>query len=83
MHLAPDLEQKLKALAAVSGRPATDLVEDAVAGLVDGLAETRATLDRRYDEIRSGKVKLIPGDEVEAYFREKSASERRRSEPGS
>jgi hypothetical protein len=35
-------------------------------------------LDRRYDEIKSDKVKLIPGDEVEAYFREKSAAARRK-----
>jgi hypothetical protein len=27
-------------------------------------------LDRRYDDIKSGKVKLIPGEEVEAHFRE-------------
>jgi len=34
-------------------------------------------LNSRYDDLKSGKVKPIPGDEVEAYFREKSAAARR------
>jgi hypothetical protein len=29
-------------------------------------------LDRRYDEIKSDKVKLIPGDEVEGYSARKA-----------
>ena len=33
-------------------------------------------LDRRFDEIESGKVKLIPGDEVFARLREKSEARR-------
>jgi len=37
----------------------------------------RAMLDRRYDDIKSGRVKLIPGPEVEARFLEKSAAARR------
>lgn len=77
VHFTPELEKKLNDLAALSGRPAGELVQDAVAGLVDELAETRNMLDSRYDDIKSGKVKLIPGEEVEAYFREKSAAARR------
>lgn len=49
---------------------------------MDELAETTNTLDKRYDDIKSGKVKLVSGDEVEAYFREKSAAVRR-PQPGS
>lgn len=74
VHLSPELEKRLNDLAMQSGRPVAELVQDAVAGLVDELADTRTMLDRRYDEIKSGKVKLIPGDEMEAYFREKSVS---------
>ena len=37
----------------------------------------RGTLDRRYDEIESGKVKMIPGDKVFEYFRSKSAAAQR------
>jgi predicted transcriptional regulator len=73
VHLTPELEKKLNDLAEQSERPAAELAQDAIAGYVDEVADTRAMLDRRYDDIKSGKVKLIPGEEVEAYFREKSA----------
>jgi hypothetical protein len=33
-------------------------------------------LDSRYDDIKSGKVNLIPGDEVIAGLRERSAARR-------
>jgi hypothetical protein len=53
-----------------------------MAGYVTELAETRDMLNSRYDDLKSGRVKPIPGDEVEAYFRDKSAAARR-SQPGS
>jgi len=81
VQFEPALQAKLEQIARESGRAAADLVHDAVAGYVDELAETRQMLDSRYDDIKSGKVKLIPGDEVEAHFREKSAA--RRLQPGS
>jgi predicted DNA-binding protein len=83
VRFTEDLERKLNELSAQSGRPPDELVQDAVAGMLDELAETREMLDRRYDEVKSGRVKLIPGDEVEAYFREKSAAARRASQPHS
>ena len=82
VHFTSETEKKLKDLAAQSGRGTDDLVEDAMAGYVDELARTREMLNSRYDDLKSGKVKPIPGDEVEAYFREKSAAARR-SRPGS
>jgi len=81
VHFTPELERKLNDLAAQSGRAASDLIQDAVAGYVDELAEIHEMLDSRYDDIKSGRVKLIPGDEVFARLREKSES--RRSKPGS
>jgi hypothetical protein len=80
VHFTPELEKKLNDLAALSGRPADELVQDAVAGLVDDLAGTREMLDSLYDDIKNGKVKLIPGDEVFARLREKSHA--RRLKPG-
>jgi hypothetical protein len=41
------------------------------------LTETREMLDSRYYDLKRGKVKPIPGDEVEAHFHEKSAAARR------
>jgi predicted DNA-binding protein len=77
VDLSPELEKRLNDLAMQTGRPAAELVRDAVSDLVDELAGTRTLLDRRYDDIKSGKVKLIPGDQIEAYFREKSENARR------
>ena len=76
VHFTPELEKKLTDLAALSGRPAGELVQDAVAGLVNELADTRAMLDRRYDDIKSGKVKLIPGEEAFAKLHERIEARR-------
>jgi len=76
VHFSPELEGRINELALLSGRTADELVQDAVAGWFDELADTRNMLDRRYDDIESGKVKLIPNDEIEAYFREKSEKAR-------
>ena len=83
IHFAPETEQKLKDLAAQSGRKTADeLVQDVIEGYFEELARTRTMLNSRYDDLKSGRVKPIPGDEVEAYFRDKSAAARR-SQPGS
>jgi hypothetical protein len=82
VQFEPAVQAKLEQIARESGLDAVQLVQDAVADYVGELAGTREMLDSRYDDIKSGKVKMIPGEEVEAYFREKSAAARR-SEPGS
>ena len=64
VHFAPETEQKLKDLAAQSGRgTAAELVQDVVEGYFDELAQTREMLNSRYDDLRSGKVKPIDGEE--------------------
>lgn len=83
VHFAADTEKKLKDLAAQSGRKTADeLVQDVIEGYFDELAQTRSMLNNRYDDLKSGRLKAIPGDEVEAYFQDKSAAARR-SPPGS
>jgi hypothetical protein len=77
MHFSnPDIQAKLDQWAADTGRPAEELVEDVMTGYFDELAEVRQTLDSRYDDVKSGKVKLVPVEEVRAYFRAKSAARR-------
>ena len=76
VQLTPETEQKLNALAIESGRRTDDLVEDAMAGYLDEVVQVRATLDSRYDDLKGERVKPIPGDEVESYFRQKSAARR-------
>jgi hypothetical protein len=63
IHFTPETEKKLKDLSAQSGRGTDDLVEDAMAGYVDELAQTREMLNSRYDDLKSGRVKPIDGEE--------------------
>lgn len=77
VQFEPNVQAKLERMARESDRAAVELVQDAVAGYVDELSAPGEMLDSRYDDIKSGKVKLIPGEEVEAYFREKIAAARR------
>ena len=63
VHLRPETESRLQELAAKTGRAPDELVEDAMAGYFDELARTREMLNRRYDDLKSGKVKPIDGEE--------------------
>jgi predicted DNA-binding protein len=72
VQFSPELEKKLNDIAAQTGEPASKIVEDVIARYVEDVTHTQQTLDRRYDEIKSGKVKLIPGDEVFERLRQKS-----------
>jgi predicted transcriptional regulator len=72
VHFTPDLEKKLHDLAAETGRRTDELVQDAVAGFVDELAAMKGMLDSRYDDLKSGRVKPIDGEQAFARLREKS-----------
>ena len=74
-----ELQAQLDKLARDAGRRTDELVRDLIAGYVHEVAEIRGTLDRRYDDIKSGKVKLIPGGEIEAYFAAKGGARSQRS----
>jgi predicted DNA-binding protein len=76
VHFTPDVQAKLDRLVTETGRPADEFVQDAMAGYVDELADVRATLDSRYDDLKSGRVRLIGGDEVIARLRAKSVARR-------
>ena len=65
VHFTPETEKKLKDLAAQSGRGTADeLVRDVVEGYFDELVQTREMLNSRYDDLKSGKVKPIDGEEL-------------------
>jgi predicted transcriptional regulator len=77
VHFTPDVQAKLERLARDTGRPSDELVEDAVLGYFDELAHTREMLDRRYDDLESGRVKPIDGEEAYRRLMEKTAAQRR------
>ena len=64
VHLTnPDLQAKLDRWMSETGRGPDELVEDAMAGYFEELARTRQMLDSRYDDLKSGRVKPIDGEE--------------------
>ena len=76
VHLKPELESRLKELSAATGRAPEDLVEDAMAGYLAELAQIRSMLDGRYDDIKSGRVAPINGEEAFNRVRRKSETRR-------
>ena len=63
VHLTPELAAKLNRLAAETGRAKDELVQDVMAGYFEELEEIRQMLDSRYDDIESGRVKPLNGNE--------------------
>jgi predicted transcriptional regulator len=65
VHFKPETESRLNELASRSGRGTDELLEDALAGYLEETTAIGEVLDRRYDDIKSGRVKPIDG---EAFF---------------
>jgi predicted transcriptional regulator len=78
VNLRPETESRLQELAAKTGRAPNDLVEDAMAGYLQELAEVREMLDGRYDGFKSGRVKPVDGEKAFAVLRRKSTNDARR-----
>jgi predicted transcriptional regulator len=76
VRVSAETAKKLNDLATSSGRAPEELVEDALAGYLEEAVAVRKTLDRRYDGLKSGRVKPIDGGEAFRRLRE-------RREPGS
>jgi predicted transcriptional regulator len=77
VSVSPETAKKLHDLATRSGRAPEDIIEDALVGYLEEVASVRKTLDGRYDDLKSGHVKPIDGEEAFRKLREKS--QRRRS----
>ena len=79
VHLRPETESRLQELATESGRTPGDLIEDAMAGYLQELAKVRGMLDGRYDDLKSGRVKPVDGEEAFARLRRESKNDARRA----
>lgn len=77
VRLKPETESRLQELAATSGRTPDELVEDAMAGYLAELTQVREMLDGRYDEVKSGRVEPIDGEEAFDRLRRRSEDRRR------
>ena len=72
VHFNPELQAKLERWTSETGRPADELLEDALTGYFDELAATREMLNSRYDDLKSGRVKPVSAAEVKARLKAKS-----------
>ena len=81
VHFTPDVQAKLEQMARDMGRASDELVEDAVIGLLHELGQTREMLDRRCDDLESGRVQAIDGEEAYRRLLEKTEEQRRRMRP--
>jgi predicted transcriptional regulator len=81
VDIKPDVQAKLEQMARESGRPSNELVEDALIGYFDEVAHTREMLDRRFDDLESGRVKAIDGEEAYRVLTEMTEARRQRHRP--
>lgn len=79
VNFRPETESRLHELAHKTGRAPDDLIEDAMAGYLEELAQLRGTLDSRYDDLKSGRVQAVDGETAFADLRQKSQQRRARS----
>ena len=64
MRIKPETVSRLNEFTSKSGRPTDELVEDGMAAYLSEVAEVRNTLDSRYDDIKSGRVKPVDGEQL-------------------
>ena len=78
IHFPPELEAKLNEISLTTGRPKDGLVQDATASYLEDLTQVRRSIDGRYDDIKSERMRPIDGEEAFAILRRKG--DERRSE---
>ena len=71
VRLKPETESRLQELAATTGRQPDDLLADAMVGYLAELAQVRKMLDDRHDDLKSGRVVPIDGQEAFRQLRRK------------
>lgn len=78
VNFRPETESRLQELAQQTGRAPNDLIEDAMAGYLKELGDTREMLDSRYDDLKSGRVTAVDGDAAFTALQRKSEQRRAR-----
>jgi predicted DNA-binding protein len=73
---SPDEQARINQIASSAGRGADEFVREVVTGYLDEMTEVREMLDTRFDDIKSGSVIHIDGEEAFARLRRKSYGRR-------
>jgi predicted transcriptional regulator len=74
VRLAPELAAKVVQWSAETGQPVNDLIEGAITGYFSEVEQIKATLDSRFDDIESGRVQLVDGEEACRILRARAAA---------
>jgi predicted DNA-binding protein len=74
VKLKPETELKLAELATQTGRATEAFLEDMIEGYFEEAEALRTTIDSRYDDVVSGRVELMEGEEVRALMKAKIAA---------
>ncbi len=76
VNLTPDMQAQVDRWVADTGRSTEELVQDAVAAYFEVLSQVRTSLDSRYDEVMSGAVQPVDGEEVRARMKARTQERR-------
>jgi predicted transcriptional regulator len=79
VNFRPEIQSRLQELAQQTGRAPDELIEDAMAGYLKEISETRTMLDSRYDDLKSGRVTAVDGESAFAALQHESKQRRARS----
>jgi len=77
LNLQPELAAKLEQWSAHTGRPAGEVVEEAIAGYFAEIENVQKTLDSRYDDIVNGRVEGMSGEEAYRLLKERIQARRK------
>jgi len=77
VQFPPDVEEDLVTVADQTGVPADQLVRQVMSGYLEHVRELREEIDSRYDDLKTGRVELIDGEEVRRRLLAKSDALRR------
>jgi len=76
----PELQAQIDRWVTETGRKPDELIEDAVAAYFAELAQRQQILNRRYDDLKSGRVQPIDGEEAYKRLMAKTDAQRHRPE---
>lgn len=77
LRLQPELAAKVEQWSAQTGRPADEVVEEAIAGYFAEIEKVQKTLESRYDDIINGRVEPLDGEEAVRLIKECAAARRK------
>ena len=76
VHFPPEVQARIDQMAQDTVRRSDELVENVVTDFLEDFVFTREALNRRYDDLESGRITAIAGQDVFARIRAKSAGRR-------